>query len=62
VFSEDGGVARSTEALRDAWTALARTMIAHGYRSRPEETDSYNCRQITGGSGLSLHSYGIAWT
>jgi hypothetical protein len=32
----------------------------HGYTIRTEDTDSYNCREITGGTGKSLHSYGIA--
>ena len=50
----------------EAWGALAAVMLHHGYRIRTTDTDSYNCRQITGGSGRSLHSYGIAldvnWT
>ncbi len=44
----------------DAWKALACVLAAHGYKIRPEDTSSYNCRAITGGSGPSLHSYGIA--
>lgn len=32
----------------------------HGYQSRPADTGAFNCRRITGGSGYSLHSYGIA--
>jgi hypothetical protein len=43
-----------------AWEALAAVMLHHGYRIRTQDTDSYNCRQITGGTGKSLHSYGIA--
>lgn len=43
----------------DAWTALARVMASHDYGIRTADTDSYNCRAITGGSGLSLHAYGI---
>jgi len=50
----------------DAWRALESVLQYHDYRIRPSDTDSYNCRQITGGTGLSLHSYGIAldvnWT
>jgi lysozyme family protein len=50
----------------DAWRALESVMQAHDYRIRPSDTDSYNCRQITGGTGKSLHAYGIAldvnWT
>jgi hypothetical protein len=45
---------------KDAWTALAQVMAEHDYRIRPADTDSYNCRRITGGTGLSLHAYGIA--
>lgn len=56
-------VAPGTEA---AWGALQSVLQHHGYDVRPGDTDSYNCREITGGSGRSLHSYGIAldvnWT
>ncbi|WP_293372501.1 M15 family metallopeptidase [Nevskia sp.] len=44
----------------DAWKALAMVLKVHGYLIRTEDTDSYNCREITGGVGKSLHSYGIA--
>src|SRR5690242_14288932 len=44
----------------DAWRALASVMQSHAYQIRPSDTDSYNCRQITGGTGRSLHAYGIA--
>lgn len=50
----------------DAWRALAAVLAHHGYEIRVADTDSYNCRTITGGTGKSLHSYGIAldvnWT
>lgn len=50
----------------EAWQALAAVLLAHGYEIRTADTDSYNCRTITGGKGKSLHSYGIAldvnWT
>lgn len=50
----------------DAFEALAAVMHHHGYEIRTQDTDSYNCRTITGGTGKSLHSYGIAldvnWT
>jgi hypothetical protein len=50
----------------EAWDALAVVMLHHGYVIRTLDTDSYNCRGITGGAGKSLHSYGIAldvnWT
>ena len=44
----------------DAWNALARVLKAHGYEIRTPDTDSYNCRAITGGTGRSLHAFGIA--
>lgn len=50
-------VAPGTE---DAWQALALVMAAHDYRIRRGDTDSFNCRTITGGSEKSLHAYGIA--
>ena len=43
-----------------AFEALAAVMHHHGYHVRTQDTDSYNCRTITGGTGKSLHSYGIA--
>lgn len=50
----------------EVWDAVAVVMLNHGYMIRTQDTDSYNCRAITGGSGRSLHSYGIAldvnWT
>ncbi len=56
-------VAPPTQA---AWRALSAVMNHHGYQIRTADTDSYNCRTITGGTGKSLHSYGIAldinWT
>lgn len=44
----------------EAWEALAAVLALHQYSIRTEDTDSYNCRQITGGTGHSLHSFGIA--
>src|SRR5262249_16220430 len=44
----------------DAFRALASVLLANGYRIRVDDTDSYNCRAIKGGTGRSLHSYGIA--
>jgi len=42
----------------DAWRALERTLTATGYR--PKSVWNYNYRQITAGTGLSLHAYGLA--
>jgi hypothetical protein len=47
---------RITEAL----TALDQCLKAWNYRPKQDETWGYNCRRITGGSGYSLHAYGIA--
>jgi hypothetical protein len=44
----------------DAWKALASVLAAHGYAIRTSDTDSYNCRTITGGTEKSLHAFGIA--
>lgn len=51
---------RVVPSTKDAWTALASVMAHHGYAIRAVDTDSYNCRPITGGTGLSLHAFGIA--
>src|SRR5262249_61407237 len=44
----------------EAFEALAAVLRAHDYDIRPADTDSYNCRAIKGGTGRSLHSYGIS--
>jgi hypothetical protein len=44
----------------DAFRALNACLVAHRYATRRADTGAYNCRKITGGSGLSLHSFGIA--
>lgn len=44
---------------RDAWRALACVLKHHRYKVRSADTYGYCCRQITGGSGPSLHSFGI---
>ena len=44
----------------EAFEGLAAVLHHHGYEIRTQDTDSYNCRHITGGTGKSLHSYGIA--
>jgi hypothetical protein len=42
----------------DAFTALDLVLNALGYG--PGDAQTYNCRPVVGGSGLSLHAYGIA--
>ncbi len=51
---------RVAPPTQGAWKALATVLNHHDYNIRLADTDSYNCRTITGGSGKSLHSYGIA--
>lgn len=50
----------------DAWLALNECLLAHDYETRKADTGAFNCRKITGGTGYSLHAYGIAadlnWT
>jgi hypothetical protein len=48
------------QAVGSAVHALGRVLEAHDYRVRASDTGAYNCRQITAGSGHSLHAFGIA--
>ena len=48
------------EKIASAVHALGRVFEAHSYVVRTSDTGAYNCRQITGGKGHSLHSFGIA--
>jgi len=41
-----------------AWAALNFCLQRFGYAPEAHHTGAYNCRRITGGSGLSLHAYG----
>jgi len=47
---------RTVEAVR----ALNACLERHRYATRRNDTGAYNCRKITGGTGYSLHAYGIA--
>jgi hypothetical protein len=47
---------RTAEAVQ----ALGMVFQAHDYQVRQGDTGAFNCRKITGGTGFSLHSYGIA--
>lgn len=42
------------------WRAVEAIFARHRYKIRKADTGAYNCRRITGGSGYSLHAYGIA--
>ncbi len=44
----------------EAFKALDGIMQTFGYQPRKADTGAFNCRKITGGSGYSLHAYGIA--
>ena len=44
----------------EAFKALDVTMQSFRYAPRSGDTGAFNCRKITGGSGYSLHAYGIA--
>ena len=47
----------------EAFAALSVVLAKHRYMADPKDPGgpgAYNCRNITGGSGPSLHSYGIA--
>lgn len=47
-------------AAAPAFHALNGILRKWNYRTRRADTGAYNCRKITGGSGYSLHAYGIA--
>lgn len=46
--------------LKDALTELDQILNRWGYRPKSGQTWGYNCRRITGGTGYSLHAYGIS--
>ena len=48
-------------SVATAARALGRVLEAHNYAVRAGDTGGYNCRQITAGSGPSLHAFGIAF-
>lgn len=64
--SKDGARITVHKGAADAFRAIDAVMLAHAYLVPKASTGAYNCRPITGGSGLSLHAYGIAadywWT
>jgi hypothetical protein len=51
---------RCHERTASAMRGLGLVMQAHRYVVRRDDTGAYNCRQITGGAGHSLHAFGIA--
>jgi hypothetical protein len=46
--------------MREAVTRLNDILVKWNYFTRRNDTGAYNCRKITGGTGYSLHAYGIA--
>lgn len=58
LFGEGSVTVRAS--ITDAVLALNGCLAAHGYATRKADTGAYNCRQITGGTGYSLHAYGTA--
>ena len=55
-----GAKATVATAASEAFRAIDAVMQAAGYTPRTKDTGGFNCRKITGGSGYSLHAYGIA--
>lgn len=43
-----------------AWQAFNAILIRWGYVCYRDQTGAFNCRRITGGTGYSLHAFGIA--
>jgi hypothetical protein len=54
------GVISIRGGTEHAWLALNACLVKWDYRTRRIDTGAYNCRKITGGTGYSLHAYGIA--
>lgn len=48
------------ERAAEAVAALGMAIQANKYHVRQGDTGAFNCRKITGGTGHSLHSFGIA--
>lgn len=55
-----GGMVSVRPSIVEATKALDACFRAHNYPTHPAETGAYNCRHITGGTGYSLHAFGIA--
>lgn len=57
----DGGARITVDRVTvPIWRAVEAIFAKYRYPIRRADTGAYNCRQITGGSGYSLHAYGIA--
>lgn len=54
------GVVQVRSSVYEAVQALNSQLIRWNYRTRRADTGGFNCRPTVGGSGWSLHAYGIA--
>lgn len=54
------GIVTVRPAILDAVRALDAVLRHWSYTTRREDTGAFACRRITGGTGYSLHAYGIA--
>ena len=59
-FGDQGARVTVDRVTVPIWRAVEAILAKYRYRIRRADTGAYNCRQITGGSGYSLHAYGIA--
>lgn len=59
-FGDAGAHITVDELTVPIWRAVEAIFARHRYTIRKADTGAYNCRIITGGSGYSLHAYGIA--
>lgn len=55
-----GGVISYRKGITEAVKALDACLKKANYATRKGDTGAYNCRRITGGTGYSLHAFGIA--
>ena len=64
--SDDGARITVRRAAADAFRAIDTVMAAHDFHVPKASTGAFACRQITNGTGMSLHAFGIAadywWT
>lgn len=65
LWSNDAKITVRNETV-PVWLMVNNIAKKYDYKFRKADTGAFNCRAITGGSGLSLHSFGIAvdfnWT
>lgn len=55
-----GGKVSVRPPIVEAVKAMNKVFATYRYATRVADTGAYNCRRITGGTGYSLHAYGIA--